>query len=163
MKRGFTLIELLVVIAIIGVLASVVMASLNSTRAKSADSAIKSNLANMRAQAEVLYDSYGAYAVDTTPTYFALAQCANTADTMFANQIIWDQVRSAYNAGNGVASTRCVTTAGGWAVAVQLKSGGTAGDATPDSWCVDANGASKAYTWTGVQTIANSISGVTCQ
>lgn len=54
--RGFTLIELLVVIAIIGILASVVLASLNDARIKGANASIESNVNNMRSQAEIWYD-----------------------------------------------------------------------------------------------------------
>jgi type IV pilus assembly protein PilE len=70
--RGFTLIELLVVIAIIGILASVVLASLNSARDKGANASIKSSINNTRAQAELVYDnssrSYDSVCVDTTIT-----------------------------------------------------------------------------------------------
>lgn len=59
----------LVVIAIIGILASVVLASLNSARDKGADAAIKANLNNLRAEAELYYDenleSYSGFCDDS--------------------------------------------------------------------------------------------------
>jgi len=56
---GFTLIELLVVIAIIGILSSVVLASLSSARKSANRAADVSEMANMRAQAEIWYNSGG--------------------------------------------------------------------------------------------------------
>ncbi|KND50361.1 MAG: hypothetical protein AB202_01755 [Parcubacteria bacterium C7867-007] len=67
-KRGFTLIELLVVIAIIGILSSVVLASLNTARNKGIDAAVKTNLGEARAQAELFYDANGYHYVVTEGT-----------------------------------------------------------------------------------------------
>jgi len=52
-QDGFTLIELLVVIAIIGILSSVVLASLTSARQKGKVAAIQSTMSSMRAAAEI--------------------------------------------------------------------------------------------------------------
>jgi len=60
-NRGFTLIELLVVIAIIGILSSVVLASLNSARVKARDTRRISDLAQIRIALELYYDTNGYY------------------------------------------------------------------------------------------------------
>jgi prepilin-type N-terminal cleavage/methylation domain-containing protein len=52
-KRGFTLIELLVVIAIIGILASVVLASLGSSRAKARVAAAQGTMRSVQTGAAV--------------------------------------------------------------------------------------------------------------
>ena len=59
-KKGFTLIELLVVIAIIGVLASIVLASLNTARQKSRDARRITDMKQIQLALELYYDAIGA-------------------------------------------------------------------------------------------------------
>lgn len=82
MKKGnspaFTLIELLVVVAIIGILASIVLASLNSARDKGKAAAIKSNLRNAIAEAELSYDDNGNYSQACTDIQAMLDAVTNS-------------------------------------------------------------------------------------
>jgi len=65
-NRGFTLIELLVVIAIIGILSSVVLASLNTARQKSRDVARISDMRQIQLAFELYFDSCGQYPPEGT-------------------------------------------------------------------------------------------------
>ncbi|MBP6883986.1 MAG: type II secretion system protein [Candidatus Pacebacteria bacterium] len=143
LKKGFTLIELLVVVAIIGILASVVLASLNSARTKGTDAAIKSAMANSRAQAELFYDTGQTYAavcqVGTTGGVYPLILNAaqkllstNTPTTVLATA-------GSYSAAGAANSSVCHDSATAWAAWTSLKSPGTASY----GWCVDSAGASK--------------------
>jgi type IV pilus assembly protein PilA len=60
-NKGFTLIELLVVVAIIGLLSSVVLASLNSARGKAKDAAIKEEVSQLVNLMALNYNDYGSY------------------------------------------------------------------------------------------------------
>jgi prepilin-type N-terminal cleavage/methylation domain-containing protein len=107
-KRGFTLIELLVVIAIIGILSSVVLASLNTARNKGSDAAIKSNVNNARAQAELYYDNNG-------QSYAGLCAAASSATPGG----ILTMRTGATSAGS--AAVACNDSSTQWAFSAQLK------------------------------------------
>src|SRR3989344_4189763 len=59
--RGFTLIELLVVIAIIGLLSSIVLASLGTARGKAADAKRLGDMQSIRTALELYYTTNNAY------------------------------------------------------------------------------------------------------
>ena len=60
-QKGFTLIELLVVIAIIGILSSVVLASLNTAREKSRDAKRVADVKQLQVALELYFDDNSAY------------------------------------------------------------------------------------------------------
>ncbi len=139
-NKGFTLIELLVVIAIIGILSSVVLASLTTARTKGQDAAVQQQLASMRSQAELYYSSNGnAYAASALGAASA-ANCTgsapfNSTGTGGMNNLVQGVIKL------GVTPT-CTASSTGWAVYSPLPSNPGWG------FCVDNSG--KAATSTGI-------------
>ncbi|MBI4837354.1 MAG: prepilin-type N-terminal cleavage/methylation domain-containing protein [Candidatus Portnoybacteria bacterium] len=60
-NNGFTLIELLVVIAVIGLLASIVLVSLNSARGKARDTKRKADLRQVQTALEMYFNDNNTY------------------------------------------------------------------------------------------------------
>lgn len=126
-KKGFTLIELLVVIAIIGILSSIVLASLNTARDKGANAAVKQNLNGVRSQAEIVYDN-GSLSYDGVCDDPNIQSAINTA------------ILAGSDVGASVA-TRCNDSPTAWAANVLLKVPEDGGVTL--YWCIDSESKGK--------------------
>lgn len=120
-SRGFTLIELLVVIAIIGILASIVLVSLNDARNKGYDTQVKSDASQIRNAMEICYD-------DNSGSY---ASC-NTLALLGLPATLVPPSCSDDNAGG----YNIITTASKYTIWADLC-------AASNDWCVDNTGIAK--------------------
>ncbi len=149
--KGFTLIELLVVIAIIGILASVVLVSLQSARKKGNDTRVISSVQQIRTLLEANYTN-GSYPDLTGAT--RLNPPATVAGTMktLQDDIIGQQsaggltgVHAATGAGVWQAGTFVIAKTAdnpgkGYAIYAKLPSDST------KAFCIDSQGATKTTT-----------------
>jgi len=133
MKKGFTLIELLVVIAIIGILSSVVLASLSSARQKAFDTKVKTQLNQIKNGAEIYYTSNFNYGVQT------YSCSSTTVGGMFADTgsgLSKLGTSANYPVGENTIICNVATSGQAYAVSDNLL-------ATSTYWCVDSTGASR--------------------
>ncbi len=112
----FIIVILLVGIAIIGILSSVVLASLNTARQKGADASVKANLSSLRVEG-VLYE-------DTNKSYVGFC------DDFRATNSLKSASKSA-SLSQSETNYVCNDSSSAWAASVPLRGGGY--------WCVDSS------------------------
>jgi prepilin-type N-terminal cleavage/methylation domain-containing protein len=127
-KGGFTLIELLIVVAIIGILASLILASVASARFKARDVGIQASLFEVRNAAETSYSVDGNYE----------AVC-DDVNHILSNSGEFKKIGDAVRSYNGNQDITCYESSDKQAYAVSSPLIYRAGK----HWCVDSVGISK--------------------
>lgn len=110
--------------------------NMDSGRIKGRTAALKANLSNLRASAELYYDKNGGYGKKA----FGLGSCKKTTDTLFADEYISKGIEAATE--NNMSLATCASESVGGKVTIYAVSAPLIED--PDfSWCVDSSGSSK--------------------
>jgi prepilin-type N-terminal cleavage/methylation domain-containing protein len=145
--KGFTLIELLVVITIIGILATIVVVNLNTTRGRGQDVAVKEQMSQIRAASELFYDSNYGYTLSSLSAFTGKkADCSTSAswtssyfaDSDFQRSVAGIKRNSAKPVQCYMDSASSGAPSQSWMVVADLRLG--------DYWCVDSFGSSKEIT-----------------
>lgn len=131
--RGFTLIELLVVIAIIGILSSVVLASLNSARSRAQDAKRFADLRQLSSALEIYYNDVGSYPPNDPITQ--VNPSLNVLVPTYMSSIPADPV---YTSGNGYRYCRA-TDGNGYTMLTQSVKHGV--------WCQVRAGSTDSCNW----------------
>lgn len=143
-KKGFTLIELLVVIAIIGILASIVYASLSTARGKARDAQRAEAVKTLKAALEVYQNAYGHYPAASTPDNrgTSITTLATTLITENNNNYLVEIPQDSLYKNNALKDYQYVRGSTGMTYGIRVTLENPSGTITlgPNNWCITGVG-----------------------